>query len=79
MILLLLILLVHPFDSAGPASSDARVAQGRTSQTDAEVRRIAMAGWTAARELAPKGGAVDLLGPVNVRLKNSTSSIKPET
>ena len=28
-----------------------------------------MDGWTAARELAPKGGAVDLLGPVNLRLR----------
>lgn len=28
-----------------------------------------MAGWLAARALAPKGGAIDLLGPVNARLK----------
>ena len=28
-----------------------------------------MAGWQAARALAPKGGAIDLLGPVNARLK----------
>ena len=34
-----------------------------------DVQRVAMAGWTAARELAPKGGAVDLLGPVNTRLR----------
>jgi hypothetical protein len=34
-----------------------------------DVQRIAMAGWRAAREIAPKGGAVDLLGPVNARLK----------
>jgi len=34
-----------------------------------DVQRIAMAGWKAAREIAPKGGAVDLLGPVNARLK----------
>jgi hypothetical protein len=34
-----------------------------------DVERIAMAGWRAAREIAPKGGAVDLLGPVNARLK----------
>jgi hypothetical protein len=34
-----------------------------------DVQRVAMAGWTAARELAPKGGAVDLLGPVNARLR----------
>ena len=36
---------------------------------DAEVQRVAMAGWLAARALAPKGGAIDLLGPVNARLK----------
>ena len=36
---------------------------------DSEVQRVAMAGWVAARALAPKGGAIDLLGPVNVRLK----------
>ena len=36
---------------------------------DADVRRVAMAGWRAARELAPKGGAIELLGPVNERLK----------
>lgn len=34
-----------------------------------EVQRIAMEGWSAARALAPKGGALELLGPVNVRLK----------
>ena len=36
---------------------------------EADVQRVAMEGWNAARALAPKGGAVDLLGPVNVRLK----------
>ena len=36
---------------------------------ESDVQRIAMAGWRAAREIAPKGGAVDLLGPVNARLK----------
>jgi hypothetical protein len=34
-----------------------------------EVQRVAMQGWTEARALAPKGGAVELLGPVNARLK----------
>lgn len=34
-----------------------------------DVRRVAMDGWTAARALAPKGGAVSLLGPVNLRLR----------
>ena len=36
---------------------------------ESEVRRIAMEGWRAARAIAPKGGAIELLGPVNVRLK----------
>jgi hypothetical protein len=36
---------------------------------DADVRRAAMAGWRAARDLAPRGGAIELLGPVNERLK----------
>jgi hypothetical protein len=36
---------------------------------DREVQQLAMAGWRAARELAPKGGALELLGPVNDRLK----------
>ena len=36
---------------------------------DSEVRRVAMAGWLSARALAPKGGAIDQLGPVNTRLK----------
>ena len=34
-----------------------------------DVQRVAMAGWMAARALAPKGGAVELLGPVNLRLR----------
>lgn len=71
--LLLTTLLIAPFDSARPASSEPRVAQGRQAAPkpvpDADVRRVAMAGWRAARELAPKGGAIDLLGPVNERLK----------
>lgn len=36
---------------------------------DRDVQRLAMEGWVAARELAPKGGALELLGPVNVRLR----------
>ncbi len=36
---------------------------------DREVQRLAMEGWVAARELAPKGGALELLGPVNLRLR----------
>lgn len=37
---------------------------------DQEIQRIAMEGWLAARALAPKGGAVELLGPVNLRLRD---------
>ena len=70
MILLLIIALVQSFDSANAAFIGIRVAQDRTSQTvDGEVRRIAMEGWRAARAIAPKGGALELLGPVNIRLK----------
>src|SRR5688572_20107601 len=34
-----------------------------------DVQRVAMEGWLAARALAPKGGALELLGPVNARLR----------
>jgi len=34
-----------------------------------EIERVAMEGWIAARALAPKGGALELLGPVNLRLR----------
>lgn len=34
-----------------------------------DVQRVAMEGWTAARALAPVGGALDRLGPVNARLR----------
>jgi hypothetical protein len=69
LLLLILGLFVHqPF---GPAREATGLAQARPSQADVdrEVHRIAMQGWIAARELAPKGGAIELLGPVNVRLK----------
>ena len=36
---------------------------------DREVQRLATEGWVAARALAPKGGALELLGPVNLRLR----------
>jgi hypothetical protein len=54
----------NTFDSA-------RQAQGAAQRAAAEreVQSLAMAGWRAAREIAPKGGALDLLGPVNGRLK----------
>lgn len=40
---------------------------------DREVQRLAMDGWVAARAMAPKGGALELLGPVNLRLKTLDS------
>lgn len=40
-----------------------------SQDADREVQRLAMEGWSAARALAPKGGALDLLGPVNLRLR----------
>ena len=69
--LILIICLLLPFDSAGVAFSESRVAQDRQAKPDVErdVQRIAMQGWLAARAIAPKGGAVDLLGPVNIRLR----------
>ena len=36
---------------------------------ESDVQRIALEGWRAARALAPKGGALELLGPVNASLK----------
>ncbi|MGE0865865.1 MAG: hypothetical protein AB7P34_18345, partial [Vicinamibacterales bacterium] len=40
---------------------------------DRAVQTAAMEGWLAARALAPRGGALELLGPVNVRLKELDS------
>lgn len=40
-----------------------------SQDADREVQRLATEGWSAARALAPKGGALDLLGPVNLRLR----------
>ncbi len=37
--------------------------------TGRDVERVAMDGWVAARALAPRGGALELLGPVNEHLK----------
>lgn len=39
------------------------------STADAEAQRAAQAAWAAARALAPVGGAVEALGPVNARLQ----------
>lgn len=69
-LILLAALLMHPFDSARFAGGDTRLAQGtQQASDDRDLQRIAMEGWTAARAIAPKGGAVELLGPVNLRLK----------
>lgn len=68
-LLLLGTLLAQPVDSAPAAGVDTRVAQGKPEDLDRDLRRVAMDGWIAARELAPKGGAVEFLGPVNLRLK----------
>lgn len=53
---MLLPLLIAAFLAQQPASEQ-------------DVQRVAMEGWRAARALAPKGGALDLLGPVNLRLR----------
>ena len=37
---------------------------------DREIQRVAMEGWVAARAVAAQGGALALLGPVNLRLKS---------
>ena len=39
------------------------------ADVDPNLQRAAMEGWRAARAIAPKGGALELLGPVNIRLK----------
>ena len=39
------------------------------SVPERDVQRVAMEGWMAARALAPKGGALELLGPVNAKLR----------
>lgn len=69
-LILLAALLVHPFDWPRLADGEPRLARGRQpASADRDLQRIAMEGWTAARAIAPKGGAVELLGPVNLRLK----------
>ncbi len=56
---MIILLLIAGLLMQQPAKSDA----------DRDIQRIAMEGWTSARAMAPKGGAVELLGPVNLRLK----------
>lgn len=45
------------------------LAQQATLVPERDVQRVAMEGWLAARALAPRGGALELLGPVNARLR----------
>ena len=47
----------------------ALLVQQPVTVAEADVQRVAMEGWRAARALAPKGGALELLGPVNARLR----------
>lgn len=66
--LILILGLLLPFDSRPQVADPRTLAQGK-QDVDRDVQRIAMEGWRAARAIAPKGGALELLGPVNVRLK----------
>lgn len=43
--------------------------QSPSAVPESDVQRIAMEGWRAARALAPGGGALNQLGPVNASLK----------
>jgi hypothetical protein len=45
------------------------VMQQPSVAAERDVQRVAMEGWREARALAPKGGALELLGPVNARLR----------
>ena len=59
-----------PFDLPRLAEGEPRLAQDKQPATsERDLQRIAMEGWAAARALAPKGGAIEFLGPVNLRLK----------
>jgi hypothetical protein len=70
MLILLAALLMQPFDLSRLAGVDPRLAQDQQPATGGrELQRIAIDGWTAARALAPKGGAIEFLGPINLRLK----------
>lgn len=64
----LLLLLALSLGGSSGSPSQAGTPQDK-AQSDRDLQRVAMDGWTEARALAPKGGAVELLGPVNQRLK----------
>jgi hypothetical protein len=63
-ILLIAFLLLYP-TAQSPRVGDSAL----QPVSERDVERVAMEGWHAARALAPKGGALELLGPVNVRLR----------
>lgn len=69
--IVLLLLLTLPALSDAELLSCAVERWQQPAKPDAtrEVQRLAMEGWMAARALAPKGGARELLGPVNVHLR----------
>ena len=70
MLTLLAALLIQPLDVPRLAEREPRLAQTKQANgNDRELQRIAIDGWNAARALAPKGGAIELLAPVNLRLK----------
>ena len=58
MLILLAALVMQPFALSQAAVGDPRVAQERPAPSDRDLQRIAMEGWAAARDLAPKGGSV---------------------
>jgi hypothetical protein len=68
MLMLVAALLMQPLDLSRLAGDDPRLVQDK-QPANTNLQRIAMEGWTEARALAPKGGAVEFLGPVNLRLK----------
>jgi tetratricopeptide (TPR) repeat protein len=68
-LILLAVLVMQPFDFSRLAQGDPRAQDKQQATADRDLQRIAMEGWAAARALAPKGGAIEFLGPVNLRLK----------
>ena len=68
-LILLAVLVMQPFDFSRLAQGNPRAQDKQQATADRDLQRIAMEGWAAARALAPKGGAIEFLGPVNLRLK----------
>jgi hypothetical protein len=70
MLILLAALVMQPLDLPRLAEREHRLApHTQAAASDGDLQRIAMEGWAAARALAPKGGAIEFLGPVNLHLK----------